>query len=88
MVLPTVTTKIAAAYPCTEVNPDSVQGLDGPTNFLTADFTIECYSSRYYFGVGWATLMVLVYPIGIPVRPQKFDFALNVAVVSIGSLVS
>ena len=30
--------------------------------------SINCKSSRYYFGIGYALVMIFVYPIGIPVR--------------------
>lgn len=33
----------------------------------SVDRSISCSSSRYRFGVLWATAMLFVYPIGIPV---------------------
>lgn len=33
---------------------------------MTADYGISCDSSKYKFGVIWASVMILIYPIGFP----------------------
>lgn len=105
MVLPSVSSVIAQAYSCTDIDPSDVAPgedyylrFDGITTQLqmwdadvlycdskclllvrtvcllftlrlcSVDLSISCSSARYEFGVLWATAMLFVYPIGIPVR--------------------
>ena len=34
--------------------------------YLRKDYSVECTGSRYYFGVVWSSIMIVVYPIGLP----------------------
>ena len=65
LVLPAVTTIIFKMFLCTNVDPD---GEDSSTAdlFLTADMNISCTSPYYYRGVVYACLMIILYPVGIP----------------------
>ena len=63
LVLPSVTTTIFGAFNCRTVDPDNV--LPATPRYLRNDLSISCTSSRYYFGVCWAVVMIFVYPIGI-----------------------
>jgi hypothetical protein len=65
LVLPSTTTNIFQMFLCTNVDPgDETPG--GDNQFLTADMRISCSSDYYYGGVAYASVMVLIYPIGIP----------------------
>jgi hypothetical protein len=65
LVLPAVSTMIFQIFLCTNVDPnDENSGQDD--YYLTADMSISCSSSYYYSGVGYAVVMILIYPIGIP----------------------
>jgi hypothetical protein len=65
LVLPGVTTTIAGAITTINVDPDgTLSGVD--VYYLRNDFSIASTSSRYKFGVTWATAMFMVYPVGIP----------------------
>jgi len=61
-VLPSVSVKIMQFFVCKEFDE-----YEGQTRFLRADFSINCDSSRYLGMKAYAVLMVLLYPIGIPV---------------------
>jgi hypothetical protein len=50
--------------PCTDVDPNNVE--PGYDKYLTVDLTISCDSHRYRNGVVWAYLMIIVYPVGLP----------------------
>jgi hypothetical protein len=66
LVLPSITTRIFGAFPCTDINPDKLIA-DIPS-FLRNDMSIACTgpnSGRYRFGVIWASVMILVYPVGV-----------------------
>ena len=62
-VLPSVTTTIFAMFPCVDVDPEKVDGLDD--YYLRADTAISCTSDRFNFGVAYALVMMFVYPIGV-----------------------
>lgn len=65
LVLPSVTTKIFEIFPCTDVDPDNESS--GEDNYyLTADMSISCTSDYYYRGVAFACVMIIVYPVGVP----------------------
>lgn len=66
-ILPSVSTTIFSAFPCLEVNPDGIPGFSDSSNYLAVDFQIVCNSQRYNFGVAWAAVMIVIYPVGIPV---------------------
>ena len=57
-VLPTVSTIVFGAFPCDE--------LDTQESYLIADYSINCGDTGYTFYSVYAGLMVLLYPIGIP----------------------
>ena len=63
-ILPSVTTSIFAMFPCINVDPDAVDDLDD--YYLIADTSISCTSPRYFLGVTYAAIFILIYPIGIP----------------------
>jgi hypothetical protein len=65
LVLPTVTVTIAGSVYCIDVDPDR-QVSSKPLTYLNKDLSISCDSSRYQFGIIWAAIMVVVYPVGIP----------------------
>lgn len=67
LILPSVSTTIFQAYSCIDVNPDNIEGLSEGNSYLVADYSIACPSERYSFGVIWASVMVVVYPVGISV---------------------
>ena len=65
LILPSVTTTIFQMYLCTDVDPDNeTPGADNW--YLTADMRISCTSNYYNGGVAYASVMVVVYPVGIP----------------------
>ena len=64
-VLPSVCTTIFGAFSsCLNIDPE---GLSGTYSlYLPKDLSISCNSSRYYYGVSWAAVMMVIYPLGIP----------------------
>ena len=64
-VLPSVCTTIFGAFSsCLNIDPE---GLSGTYSlYLPKDLSISCNSSRYYYGVSWAAVMMIIYPLGIP----------------------
>ena len=69
LVLPSVATTIFLAFPTINVNPSGVKGLPYADVYLTSDYRIEAGSERDKLARLWATAMIFVYPVGIPVRP-------------------
>lgn len=65
-VLTSVSSTIAGAIPCIQIDPDNVDSTMG-NKYLIADLSIDCSSDRYWFGYSWACITALIYPIGIPV---------------------
>jgi hypothetical protein len=65
-VLPSVTTSIFTMFPCTDVDPKGEDDDPAGDLFMRADLNVSCDSSEYALGVTWAVLMILVYPIGLP----------------------
>jgi len=64
-ILPGITTKIFNSYPCTNIDPlNEDNHVDD--EFLRVDLSVSCSSELYTLGISWATLMIIVYPIGIP----------------------
>jgi len=57
-VLPSVSTTVFGAFPCDE--------LDTGESFLIADYSINCNSASYSTFAAFAGLMLVVYPLGIP----------------------
>jgi hypothetical protein len=64
LVLPGCTTTILKIFACSNIDPESL--LPGQQYYLQADYGIKCGSSRHNFGVAWAAVCIVVYPIGIP----------------------
>ena len=64
LIFPGVSTVIFRMFSCQNIDPDGADS--GDNLFLRADYSISCHSDRYYFGLVWAVVMLLVYPIGIP----------------------
>lgn len=65
LILPGVTTVVFNMLtPCIDVDPENV--VAGQDLYLPADLSVHCIGDRYGFGVLWAILSVIVYPIGIP----------------------
>ena len=65
LVLPSTTTNIFQTFLCTNMDPDG-ETPGGQNLYLTADMRISCTSDYYYGGVAYACVMVIIYPIGIP----------------------
>ena len=65
VILPGTSTSIFRTYPCQNVDPDDSDS--GDNWFMRSDYSISCSSDRYYFGVSWATAMIIVYPVAIPI---------------------
>lgn len=64
LVLPFVST-IFRTYLCTDIDPNS-EDADGSDSFLTADMRISCNSEYYMRSVLYASIMIVVYVVGIP----------------------
>jgi hypothetical protein len=64
LVLPSVTTTIAGAVPTINIDPDGLTGQ--PQHFMRNDLNISANSNRYRFGIIWAAIFIVVYPIGVP----------------------
>jgi hypothetical protein len=64
ILLPGTSNLIFRIFGCDNVDPDN--SLDGGDYYLTADYTISCSSPRYKFGLAYACVMILIYPIGVP----------------------
>ena len=64
-ILPSVCTTIFGTFsPCLNVDPEGLLGTY--SLYLPKDLSISCNSSRYHYGIVWASVMVVVYPVGIP----------------------
>ena len=64
LVLPGCTTTILKVFACKTIDPEGL--LSGAQSYLQADYSIQCGSARHRFGVAWAAVCIVVYPIGIP----------------------
>ena len=58
MILPSTTSKIFETFICIDVDSEK---------YLLADLSIKCYTPFWYKGVIYASFMILLYPIGIPI---------------------
>jgi hypothetical protein len=65
LILPSVTTTIFQMYVCVNIDPNHEDNADYDW-YLSADTNIECFSPYWYKGVLYASLMIIIYPIGIP----------------------
>jgi hypothetical protein len=63
LVLPSVTTTCFGAFTCKSIDPDGL--MPGTPTYLRLDMSIACNTPRYRFGVYWAIVMIIIYPIGI-----------------------
>lgn len=62
LILPSVARTICQSFRCVEYD-----GSDGMTHkYLLADMQIDCSSNTYDFVVGYASVAVLIWPIGVP----------------------
>ena len=66
LVLPSVTVTIFGAFICVNVDPDKLEPPGTPTMYMYNDLSVDCNSSQYIKGVIYAVIMILLYPIGIP----------------------
>ena len=64
-ILPSVTTTIFQMFQCDNIDPNNEEP-DEDNYYLSADYAISCSSSQFQFGVAWAAVMVVVYPVGLP----------------------
>eukprot|EP01041_Mallomonas_annulata_P002061 gene2061-4027_t len=64
LILPGVSRLIAQSYFCRDIDLDRSTG--SPVYVLRVDPSISCSSDRYTEGVIWASIMMVVYPIGVP----------------------
>ena len=53
-----VSVTIFQTFPCQDV------GSDEKEEYMVADYSVNCASSRYAFAFWWAVAMVFVYPLG------------------------
>jgi hypothetical protein len=65
LILPSVTTCLFRMYICTNIDPNN-EDLDEYDYFLDADVRIPCQTENWYKGVIYASIFIIVYPIGIP----------------------
>ena len=50
-------------YNCVDIDPNAQ--IPGTPTYMSQDYSIACNSSRYTFGLVWASIGILVYPIGV-----------------------
>lgn len=72
LTLPSVTTKLFGAFNCIDTDPDKVQSKGVSTRFLRNDVTIACDSPRYVLSISYAIVLIMVYPIGVPLMYYYF----------------
>ena len=60
---PSVSTTIFGMYNCVDIDPNAQ--IPGTPTYMSQDYSIACNSSRYTFGLVWASIGILVYPIGV-----------------------
>lgn len=65
LVLPSVTSTIFRVFLCVDVDPQNEDSM--PTDhYLIADLSMSCESDEYRRWVIYASVMIVVYPVGIP----------------------
>ena len=72
-ILTGVSSAIASMIPCTNIDPNNVDSTLGDY-YLTADLSIDCEGPRYAYGIAWATLGFVIYPLGIPVSSYIYIY--------------
>ena len=60
-----MSTIIFRSFGCQNVDPDDADSLSD-NYYLRSDYSISCNSDRYAYGVAWASVMLVVYPLGVP----------------------
>ena len=65
LILPSVTTTLFRMYICTNIDPND-EDSNEYDYYLDADVRIPCYTTNWYRGVIYASIFIVVYPIGIP----------------------
>ena len=60
---PSVSATIFGTFNCVNVDPSGQ--LPGTPKYMSNDYSIACNSSRYTFGLVWACVGILVYPVGV-----------------------
>ena len=58
IIFPSVSTKIFQTFSC--------DTLDNRESFMRVDYSVDCNSVEYDFAQTWAVIMILFYPLGIP----------------------
>jgi len=64
LILPSITTNLFQMFVCTNVDPNNED--EDLNYYLTVDVRIPCYTEYWYKGVVYASVFIIVYPIGIP----------------------
>ena len=64
LILPSITTNLFQMFVCTNVDPYNED--EDWNYYLTVDVRIPCYTEYWYKGVVYASIFIIVYPIGIP----------------------
>lgn len=62
--LPAIATTVFRTFSCQNVDPEDVE--EGGDSYMSADYSISCDSDRYRFAQSYASVMIVVYPIGVP----------------------
>ena len=65
--LTSVTAKLFKIFDCFDVDPNHEAGDGKLHRFLTVDTAVDCGSEEYRLGLNWAYLMILCYPVAVPV---------------------
>lgn len=62
--LPNIATTLFRSFSCEDVDPGNVEG--GSDRYMTADYSISCDSERYRLAQIYASVMIAVYTVGVP----------------------
>jgi hypothetical protein len=65
LILPSVTTSLFRMFICTNIDPNHDDN-NQHDSYLDADVRIACKTGDWYKGVIYASIFIIVYPIGIP----------------------
>ena len=58
-----VSTTIFGTFNCVNIDPSGQ--IPGTPKYMSNDYSIACNSPRYRFGIVWACVGILVYPVGV-----------------------
>ena len=64
IILPGVSLIIFRSFTCIDVDPSNVTG--EYSKYLIADMSIRCDTSKYTYIVIWASISIILFPVGIP----------------------